>query len=503
MTTAWTLVAMNEAAAKHQFIPVTALGLPRVNITDAHSIWMRSPNVVFQTGYRIVGTPEDITAALSAMGVLNEDIQDLLASAITANNYNTTMAEVYKDELESYNEWTRAVVKSNTDSPGAKLFDVMAVVNPDVLHKVRVTKEARALGVPAREATRARATKSLYERLTGLDQGKVLDVSKLEPDGTGARTIDPPTRSRKFGSPDLPIVSADLEHYIMAINMLPGGQTQYATQIEYVRQLFERGRAPTTAMLAVPGTQFRPQVPQAPRVPQPTQAPQVTQATQMQPIQQVPRPLGQMFEGTAIPQTEQIVPTRVYPLFTKRQREKRREAELATKGLPQAIIPAPTQLPTTTPFPTTTLLTTPITFEDDEDEDEDEDDFPEEFSDEELSEDEDSPELVQFQVPIAAPIQVPQLTRTPTVPTVTVPQAPRIPPVPTVTIPTAPQAPRIPPVPTVPQAPRTPTVPTVTMPTVPQAPRTPPVPTVTIPTVPRTPTVPQVPRAPGVPIPGR
>lgn len=80
----------------------------------------------------------------------------------------------------------------------------------------------------------------LDKRIEALTEGKVLDVSKLQHDGKGAATIKRPTtsRSRKIGGPNLPVVSDNLAAYLMAINMISGASTSYATDIEMVKQYF-------------------------------------------------------------------------------------------------------------------------------------------------------------------------------------------------------------------------------------------------------------------------
>jgi hypothetical protein len=59
-------------------------------------------NTIFHTGYRITGTPENVHAALALAGVSLADIQQVLVTSITRDNYNTTMADVFKQELTVY-----------------------------------------------------------------------------------------------------------------------------------------------------------------------------------------------------------------------------------------------------------------------------------------------------------------------------------------------------------------------------------------------------------------
>jgi len=239
----WTLEAMNNARAKNQFILVSPTGASRVFITDAITLWSTDPTIVFQTGYRIAGTPKDIIDVLSQQGIQQEAIGQLLDSAITSDNYSGEFSQIYNDEISLYNNWRRSVVKANVDAPGVKLFDIMVTINPELLTRMKTDKQAKSLGLPTGTTTKTRGKKvvSLLDKINTLPPGKFLDVSHLEPNGTGARTADPPTqRSRKYGIPGIPIISADLDHYLLAINMLPGGEVHYASEVAQIRDLFSR-----------------------------------------------------------------------------------------------------------------------------------------------------------------------------------------------------------------------------------------------------------------------
>lgn len=339
----WTLETLQDAKAKHQFILVTPTGHFRVYIIDAHNLWTTNPNIFFQTGYRIAGTQEDITNALLNQGIDADTIRYILDTSITSLNYNGEFAPIYNEELADYNTWRRGVVKSNQDEPGVKLFDIIAAVNPGILEQIKTVKQAKAIGLttglPVK--TRGRGIKSLYDKIQALAPGKVLDVSRLDATGAGARASDPPTqRSKKYGSPNLPIVSFDLDHYLLAIRMLPGGEQQYAADVQYVRELFNRLRAtPTTgAILTIPGVTLpivqgipttAPLIPTAPGFPTtsliPTNVPGLIATT---PVRAQP---------ITTPPPGYVEPEKVYPLYTKAQRNRRRKAEeraaLAAQGL--------------------------------------------------------------------------------------------------------------------------------------------------------------------------
>jgi hypothetical protein len=526
MTTLWTLPASNEALAKHEFISVTPGMSSRVNITDTRSIWRQNSAIIFQTGYRIAGTPADVTAVLTEAGVPAPGIEAVMTTAITSDNYETTALPMYQEELEQYREWMRSVTKSNAESPGAKLFDVMTVVNPDIIRRARTVKEAKALGIAPRGGKGRTRTVSLADRLAKVPAGKVLDVSELQTDGTGSRAINPPTRSRKFGSPNLPMVSADLEHYVMAIDMLPGGRDRYTADIDYVRLLFSQTgpiQAQTALLPVGPGA-----VPPVPIAPTPVVPGPIATQPQI--------PASPLLTGTAIPQTELITPTRAYPMFTKLQRKKRKEAaekaKVPVQGLqPRVPVPAPpltifAQGGTTSPGVLFTQPTTPLAMVGGEEEEEEEEEgFPYteegELSEEEgeQSEEELTPSpMGEFVTGVPAPavptvpapvvpVPTPEV-RVPTIPTIPLPVGPRSPTIPTIPLPVGPRSPTIPTIP-VPVGPRLPMVPAVP---VPAGPRTPIVPTVPIPAGPRTPIVPTIPVAAGprspmvlpqIPTPGR
>ncbi|CAH6419743.1 Hypothetical protein HVR_LOCUS820 [uncultured virus] len=110
----------------------------------------------------------------------------------------------------------------------------------------------------AQAKTGGRTVTSLQEKLAGLQPGFVLDVSKITPTGTGVTTIKKPTTSRstKYSGATLAIVSADLEHYIMALNLLPGGSAQYAAEIQAFQNNLTLGKpkSPKSPNVALPTT---------------------------------------------------------------------------------------------------------------------------------------------------------------------------------------------------------------------------------------------------------
>lgn len=80
---------------------------------------------------------------------------------------------------------------------------------------------------------------SLAMRVAVLPSDKVIDVSNINPNGTGAVAIKKPTRkSKKIGSSNLAIVSDNFDRYMIAIDLLPNGRTVYKRDIEHVAKEF-------------------------------------------------------------------------------------------------------------------------------------------------------------------------------------------------------------------------------------------------------------------------
>ena len=80
--------------------------------------------------------------------------------------------------------------------------------------------------------------KSILDKIQTLPEGKVLNVSNLKPNGTGARIMKE-TNSKIFkGTPRLKIVSDNLDTYILAISMIPNGSHIYSKDIEEMTLIF-------------------------------------------------------------------------------------------------------------------------------------------------------------------------------------------------------------------------------------------------------------------------
>ena len=96
---------------------------------------------------------------------------------------------------------------------------------------------------PPRSPQQPRARLSLGDRVNNLPYGKVLDVSHMtDVNGTGTRVIEMPRTNRggKHGIDGIPIVSNNLNNYIMAFRVVygPGAEQQYQNELNILRAKF-------------------------------------------------------------------------------------------------------------------------------------------------------------------------------------------------------------------------------------------------------------------------
>lgn len=102
MNPVWTPEKAEIAGRKQQYI-----GVPRGtrrHLLGAQNVWTTNRDVLYHTGYRITGTEQDIRDALMRAGINPVDIDNVIATSISANNYNTTMNDIYLQALQDENE---------------------------------------------------------------------------------------------------------------------------------------------------------------------------------------------------------------------------------------------------------------------------------------------------------------------------------------------------------------------------------------------------------------
>jgi hypothetical protein len=352
-----------------------------VNITDSQALWMKNPDVVFQTNYRIAGTPQDITTDLTSQQIPAASIQELLDSSISNTNYGGVWAPIYQKEVDDYLQYRRSAVTANISEAGVKLLDILMAVNPRFTDQFKTQAQARAMGVPTRQTSAPRASVAssgtFARRIATLAEGKVMDVSDLEADGKGARTIatTTATKQQKYGTQTLRVVSYDLPHYELAISMLPNGAVQYQPELTAMRQFFTANPpvprpALTTTILQTGGPTIVPGVvpvppPVIPVPPPPIISPRTTGR-------------GPIMRDPALPAPR--IET-VTPLFTKAQKRSAAKAK-AVLGVPPPVIPVPQPVPIPVPQADSSLEYEDILSEDEDDNDNETGSFTDDEEDE-------------------------------------------------------------------------------------------------------------------------
>ncbi len=182
---------IQTAIGNDEYVVVTNNQIPRNGLAQFKKL---HPGYISIQEYNIVGTPIDITLTLTNLGVSPENIQQL----ISQNSMGTNLM-------------------SNSEYALEKLRRYPIEFHP--IKNDRITP--------------------LINRIQNLQSGQVLDVSNIHRDGSNVIVINAPgSRSKKIGSPDLPIVSDSFESYFKALHMLPGGIENYADDLEYVRNKF-------------------------------------------------------------------------------------------------------------------------------------------------------------------------------------------------------------------------------------------------------------------------
>lgn len=212
--------------SKKEFIALSNGYGSFLTIADAPRIWASRPDFLFNVSYRIAGFKADFETKVKEY---KSTIAEIIQNSFSGTNFQSTFKSLYEDEYNEYIEWKKSAVKSNFTSDGAQLFDIITNLTPIVIQKPREDKKKPVVKKSPR-------IDAFVKRINELPQGKVLDVSKLEESGKGAVKRDPPKKGKMYHSPYLPIVSSDLDTYLLAVSMLPGGEDKYIQAVNYVRE---------------------------------------------------------------------------------------------------------------------------------------------------------------------------------------------------------------------------------------------------------------------------
>lgn len=267
MESTFTPEMLNDATVNSYFVVVTpSFGLTKANVRDVDAIWSVYPNMYFNTGMRMMGLPEDISRVMKNSNYGSEDIDQVLATSITAENAETDENGFYATELANYDNWRREAIMANMTSGGLKLRELLAFVNPSVEQPTSTSLIKTSRTIPSGRTTEkktitpkkgggsvGRGVTALQEKIDKLDEGKLINVSKITEKGTGTTTAARPTKPAKTtyipSDERLPFSTNNLEHFLIAVDLLPGGRDEYADAVAEAEEFFLK---PVSNKAAVP-----------------------------------------------------------------------------------------------------------------------------------------------------------------------------------------------------------------------------------------------------------
>ena len=236
----WTVDTPQKAADRHKY--VKAEGGGELLLSGAQKRWADPQHAgdVYVPKLRLVGTPAQVITLLRGYGIQDAQIQGWIDEAYTAQNYQTVFRDRFLQEIAVYEQYKKAK-ELTKKGPVVTLADVTTIFE--------AIKGGVTIGKPTTVKTptgRGGRSETLLQRLTKLEAGKVIDVSNMKDNGTGAKTIKKPGgASKKRGVEGLNIVSSDFNNYKRAVEMLGAGYERYIAL--YQQQL----TAPLMAMPAV------------------------------------------------------------------------------------------------------------------------------------------------------------------------------------------------------------------------------------------------------------
>lgn len=239
----WTPEAATKAAEKSSFIRVGGNKVSSRYLSGGPRSWTSANplenRTIFNTEYRISGIPENVESALRYAGYSDEQIKEAIANSITRDNYSTTKATEYKQELALH-------IQNKESKPQTECYGWEQVLwfADNIKSAARESKKGEHKGsAPVQQ--RVATGSSLLARAENVkSKGKLLDVSNMDMvthKDIIARDIPKTAKPGKAWSMPVPFMSNDITKYIAAIQLLYGdnGVTTYAKNIEEVRNILQ------------------------------------------------------------------------------------------------------------------------------------------------------------------------------------------------------------------------------------------------------------------------
>jgi hypothetical protein len=245
-----------------------------LSVTGAPAMWKKDSTFVYLPNLRVAGRSSDVQRVLGELGLIEPDIRAELAAAHRAGSENSAafMAEVeevkamkargktggtkaktaqlahsiayYAEQVDSATVESKAGTERKSRSPkkgvkktAAKKGKSRSKSASPKAKKAGAKKGTKKAGTKSKSRSKSaspkkrgspkgkRGAKPLAEKLEALAEGKVMDVSNLRADGSGAKVVvQPGAKSKKVLVPGFRLVS-DKKNGIKAAAKLLGDES--------------------------------------------------------------------------------------------------------------------------------------------------------------------------------------------------------------------------------------------------------------------------------------
>lgn len=222
-------VDSDRAKGQYTFVSRTGKGGKR-SLSGAPAQWAEEPRLAYNDEFRIVGLPEDVTAALTAAGVSSADIKRLYMLDFDA--YSTAEGREYYEQLVAADKTSKAnQTEYNWSLEQLKEF----LASDRTIEGGKADKAKTCRGKTARRSTNV----SLMDRLGSLAADEWLDVSKLNTEnGTGTRKVSQPKRKLYMTEPR--ITADKYEAFVAALRYAYGEDLRaYADDLQDLKARFD------------------------------------------------------------------------------------------------------------------------------------------------------------------------------------------------------------------------------------------------------------------------
>nr|WIL04454.1 hypothetical protein Clen_524 [Cedratvirus lena] len=212
-----------------------------LSIGGAKNKFKAEPKFIYvPADLNLAGTEEDVVAVLEKL-VPEDEIDEVLRQAITSENYNVPESqggkkEIFDELVRDYNLKQKGEAERRQEGISASGKPIVTLGMLDYIisnldNAVETAPSKATTGTPkgpsrtksAKTAAPSSRVKTLSSKIAALAEGKVLNVSKMDANGVGARVVNTPGPNSTIVGVDLneiPIVSSTEEGYANALDVL-------------------------------------------------------------------------------------------------------------------------------------------------------------------------------------------------------------------------------------------------------------------------------------------